>query len=426
MITRRLQRHELAKLNANKYSFESVTVLLLSLGFVQMALLTQSTVSVVVRFVSVLIIAMIFIANRQFFQQVRFHYKRWVVGFGIYGLVVLAHSIFYTKSYPQWSYLVNVYLPFLLLPYFCVLGAKATSLSKILKAFFIFTIPLSIVYLVIGSADKNTNLFFLNYISVIYLLIILIPFLKWRWQITVVIASIASVSFDLDNRSNIISVAFSYSLLLFYYFFVRKIGNELSAFFLNMARKLLLIGPLVLLILGALGVFNVFQYTDEEGSAGGVVVSTESGKLLSTDSRTGIYEDALNNLVKNNGWVFGTGVTVMYETHLAESNSDYNQGRLGGSESGFLALLTFGGIPYVVLMFALCFSSSQLAINNSNNSLIKLVGVFVAFRWLYLFIESPVSLNFTWVTLFLAIGMALNPVLRSASDLQMKNYFKRI
>lgn len=410
----------------NFRAIETLAILILSLGYIQLAVLEYSTVSVVVKLCFVLVVATILVLNQQFFKSVRFEHKRVLIAFGIYGVTVFIHSIFVSKSYEQWSYLVNVFVPILLLPYFCIFAANAISLSKILKAILYVTIPSAIVYLIIGPSEKLTNLFFINYISVIYLLLILVPFLRRRWQVTVVIATIASINFDWDNRSNLLSIAGSLILLAMYYLVGNKLSKIRQIIFLGVTRKVLLFGPLILLMLGALGLFNVFKYVDDQGGAKAVVIATESGRLLSTDSRTGIYQDAIDNLQENNAWVFGTGATAMYRTHLAFSNSDYDAGRLGGSESGFLALLMFGGVIYVALLFALCFYSSYLAVYCSNNVLIKFVGLFVAFRWFFLFIESPLSLNFTWITFFVSIGMAFNPILRSASDSQINYFLKRL
>lgn len=429
MITNNLSNYgKIQKSNNNKKlnKIGFLSILILSLAYVQVALLQHSTISVIIRFCLTLIIATIFLLNLRLFKTVKFKKKGLLLAFGFYGVIVAVHSIIGEKSYQQWSYLVNVYVPFLLLPFFCILAANALSLSKILRAFLTITIPLSVVYLIIGPIDKNTNLFYINYISVVYLLIVLLPFLSRRWQVAVVLVSIASFSFDLDNRSNMLSIFSSYCFVIFYYLTIKMLGKRWITFSLNSARKLFLFGPIVLLILGVLGLFNIFKYIDEQGSSKEVIISTESGRVLSVDSRTGIYEDALNNLQSRNDWLFGSGATVMYETQLALNNPDYDAGRLGGSESGFLALLTFGGLTYVALMFAICVYSSYFAISQSNNILLKFLGVFIAFRWLFLFIETPLNLNFTWVTFFLAIGMAFNPQLRSASDIQIKNYLRNI
>ena len=66
-------------------------------------------------------------------------------------------------------------------------------------------------------------------------------------------------------------------------------------------RLVLLYTPIVLLLLGMFGVFNVFKSVAGSGELA-VINSLNSGVVLTVDSRTSIYVDALNNLNDNNSW----------------------------------------------------------------------------------------------------------------------------
>lgn len=230
----------------------------------------------------------------------------------------------------------------------------------------------------------------------------------------------------MDNRSNIVSLVGSYCLVAFFTFAKKTRIKWLINYLIRGFRHVFIFLPLALVLLGGLGVFNLYEFVDRKGSKNEIVISSKSGRILTTDSRTGIYEDAFNNLQKNNDWIFGSSAAVVYKTHLATGNADYSNGRLGGSESGFLAFLTFGGLVYVTLFFLVCYLSSYLAVYKSNNLAIKVVGVFIAFRWLFSFIENTLLLNFTWVTFFFAIGMAFSPYFRSMTDKQIGLFFRNL
>jgi hypothetical protein len=209
---------------------------------------------------------------------------------------------------------------------------------------------------------------------------------------------------------------------------ISKVFNEngFVDWILKLIRHIIFAIPVIMLSFGFLGIFNVFSYMDELGTIKDINITSNSGRLLTTDSRTGIYVDALDNLNNRGDWIFGSSAVVIYKTHLAETDSDWVAGRLGGSESGFLGLLTFGGLIYATLFSLLCLRASFLALYKSNSIFIKIVGLFVAFRWLITFIESPLIFNFTWITLFIALGMVLSSEFRMMTDKDISNYIAKL
>lgn len=403
-----------------------VAVFLLSLAGILTALFEWSTPIVWTQFVCMVAIGATFVINHGFFSLNAFTGKRFLRYYFLYSVFVLCHSFFIANSYEQWSYLANVFTPTLMLPCFAIVGSNPVILSRALRLVLRLTLPVSLLFLIKGPTDRNSNLVFINYVAFSHIFVVLLPLLRVRWRLLVVFISIVSLGWDIENRSNILQLAVCYALLLLH--LLRRNGVIGNAFrgILKLIRIWLLVLPIILLALGVSGVFNPFSYLEGNTILGSVAVSEESGRYLGTDSRTGIYEDAFNNLMENNDWLFGSSAVVIYKTQLANALSGYDYGRLGGSESGFLGLLTFGGILYVLLFFLLCHHSSKLAVQESNNIAIELVGIYVAFRWLFSFIELPLMLSFSWVVLFVAMGMAFSDEFRSMSDIEFADYFRKL
>lgn len=403
-----------------------IPIFLLSLAGVLTAFFEWATEIVVVQFLCMSLLALFFALNSRYFYGAQVDFKRLLIYFFVYQIFIVFHSLFVAKSYEQWSYLVNVYLPFLILPCFAILSADIKTLGEILRMLLQITLPTSLFFLMKGPGDKLSNTVYIAYVAAICLFILMIPMLRRRWQILVVIISVISFLWDTDSRSNILNISMAYALL-FLSVILNKIQSRslLSLFFISI-KNIFLYLPLVLLALGLSGVFNIFEVLESGQRFQVIELSGGAGRYLTTDSRTGIYMDAFNNLSENNSWLFGSSATVMYATQLISIGLEYEAGRLGGSESGFLGMLTFGGVIYASLFFSLCYQSSKIAMQNSNNTLIKLVGLFVAYKWFFSFIELPLIMNFSWVVLFIAMGMTFNRHLCSMTDAEIFEYFRKL
>jgi hypothetical protein len=417
--------HQMITIGRSK-NLGSLPFLLLSIAGILTAFFDWSTVLVIIQFVCMVVMGIVFTINGKYFYFAKLDYRKSLSYFFIYGIFIAVHSVFVADSYAQWSYLVNVFLPFLMLPCFVVLGSDLELLTKALKTLLQITLPASLFFLINGPSDKLSNTVYIAYVSSICLFIILLPMLKIKWKLLVVLISIISFTWDMDNRSNMLNIFVSYGLLSLYIILKDNITSAVFKKILTLIKSFLLFLPILLLLLGAMGIFNVFEYFEGNAKVKVIALSDESGRYLVTDSRTGIYEDAFNNLQEKNDWLFGSSATVMIATQLVLSNQDYESGRIGGSESGFLGLLTFGGIVYASLFFFLCYQSAKLAIMKSNNTIIKLIGVFVAYKWFFSFIELPLMMNFSWIVLFLAMGMTFNRELREMSDKEITEYFGRL
>ncbi|WP_018609039.1 hypothetical protein [Uliginosibacterium gangwonense] len=407
----------------NKFSLEKCVFFLLAIAGIQWVFFPGHTTRVAIQFFLFVVICVLLSGGATGLLAKCLDFKKLLWVYFYYGCVVVVHSIFVAKSYEEWRYLSVVFVPTLLFPVFSMLSASTKSFFYIFEVFIKNVFPLSFIFWFVQTNDKNDGLFYVYYAAYIYLVSLFFWYSSSKYRIVILAALISSFAYDLANRANMLSVILSVLILLVQMIVYKKIlfSNSKGREIFSLLRRIFLFGPLVLVAAALLFNFNPFVYIQE--SAGSVVVAEDAlGRPLVVDSRTGIYLDAYNYLNKENAWMFGGSAVASPDTVLAESNEGYDDGRLGGSESGFLTLLVYGGIAYVFIYFAICYLSSYLAIYSSNNLLCKSLGVFIAMRWALSFLESPLLLNFLWIVHFVAIGLALCPEFRKLTDKQLISF----
>lgn len=418
-------------INIGGVNRDRLIILLLAVSGIQSVVFPGPTVRVVIQFVIFSIVCIVLAKSFNTLAYRRFDYKSMLVAYFVFSGFVVVHSIVLANSYEQWRYLATVYLPTLLLPIFSMLAASAKSFFNLFKGFVKYVFPLSFIFFIMGPSDKNSNLAYIHYAAYIYFFLVFYWYCNNKLRVLFAVALIFSIFFDLSNRANLLSLALSIAVVTAQFFVTRfggrKYDHRKGLLVFSSMRRLFLLLPLLLILFAWGGDFNPFQDIASTESDKITAVDT-SGRLIITDSRSSIYSDAYNYLTSQaiqGGWLWGGSAVVMPETSLRYSNDGYERGRLGGNESGFLTLLIFGGVIYVLLFFLICFVSSSLAIYRSNNLLAKSIGVFIAIRWAMTFIESPLELNFLWITHFMAIGLALSSEFRSLSDGQLLELGRR-
>ena len=117
--------------------------------------------------------------------------------------------------------------------------------------------------------------------------------------------------------------------------------------------------------------------------------------------------------------MFGEGGAGKYKSKYL---GDINGWRYG-SEVGILNILLYDGIIGVMIYFLLLFAVSFIAIYRSNNYLSKLLGLFIASRFLLSFIEEFTQYDMNFYFFWIAVGMVSSSHFRKISDEQLKKYF---
>jgi len=143
-----------------------------------------------------------------------------------------------------------------------------------------------------------------------------------------------------------------------------------------------------------------------------------------TDSRTAIYTDVFTELSKQNSYILGLGGNGKTNTSLIYDESGdydkiYKEGRRG-TESGMLNHFQYSGIIGAFSYWLLLAASSFKAIFKSNNHFCKMLGLFMAFKVFYSFVEDQIMVNVESFYLMFLIGMCSNWKFRGFKDIEIK------
>lgn len=324
---------------------------------------------------------------------------------------------FLAMDYWDWKFLFYTSIPFSLIPFAIFIGQNL-SWAKIIFRFtlkYIFPFGFLLIPLTMISSEELYSRIMIP----IGLFILFLPFLKSRWRILIVLVAFVSIVMVLGFRSNIIKIAFSTALLLVYYF-----RNYIGQRLLRIVQFGLFFIPLVFLSLAITGQYNLFKdFSGDEG----YYISNRNGDLEvnnRADTRTFLYVEVFSSLNNSGHWLIGEGSSGKYQSEYFDYLED-NRGRYG-SEVGILNILLYHGIVGVVIYFLVLFAVSTIAIKRSNNVLAKMLGLFIAFRWTFAFVEEFTQFDLNFYFFWLAIGLVSSASFRSMSDNDIKNYIKLV
>lgn len=288
---------------------------------------------------------------------------------------------------------------------------SAWNLKKYLSCFEIIMIPCAIFSALYWKSYGTSDVAHILYPNSLFML--LLPYLKNRQKIIILAISFFSLFYDVSVRSNVLLLGGSTLLLIVFY--LSK--NDYILKFRKFIWYTFMVLPLILLLLGVIGKYNVFR----ELMSSDIHIEVSGSKNRSnylTDSRTMVYLDVFTSIDGVSGWLLGYSPVSKIKTHMAENDSAYKKGR-NSTECGFLNILFRYGVIGAFCFFLMLAYSSYLGLFKSNNKLAMLIGAFVAFKFLFVFIEEP---NISMTTYF-AIGLCLNSNFRNMSDEQLKEIF---
>jgi hypothetical protein len=229
---------------------------------------------------------------------------------------------------------------------------------------------------------------------------------------------------SLANRSNFLR--FAVALVLSGLFPLRQVvGKQL----LTWTAVVVFALPPLLLYLGASGTFNVFRFDDyvRPGSFG---LQGESYELATSDTRTFIYQEVWRSAKKYDHVWAGRSLARGYESeHFGrrmDRAHDMDRGERYASEVGIMNVFNWMGVIGVLLYTAIFVTASWLAIRRSRSFFIKLVGLYVAFRWAYSWVEEFTTFGIPYLTLWILVAIAYSPDFRAMTDQQFRAWVEGV
>lgn len=349
-------------------------------------------------------------------------------------------NLFYVKIYLFWNVI-------------CMIRGVFTAdnyweFKNLIQSSFLLLLPL-IVYL--SNSFKSIQIIFqtwLKYGLIIFIffspflygdgvgkflmpisyILLFFPVLNKKWKIIVLLFTTYVFVADITARSNLIKFLAPLLIGLSFYF-----KNYLNVKIINYARMILLLSPIIFFFFGAIGIFNVFKLDEYFGERNVNIKSYSGEKVeesLTADTRTFLYIEVIESAIKNNYVLLGR---TPARGNDSVSFGDFNKeilktGKLErfSNEVSILNIFTWLGIIGVVLYFLIFFRSSYLAINQSNNIFIKLVGLNISFRWAFGFVEDFSTFDLSNIFLWIMIGMCFSETFRKMSNNEMKDWVQGI
>lgn len=360
--------------------------------------------------ISFLILFVFFLSRRYFFDKRNQDNMLIVWIYLIWNLVCIIRGMFVAEIYWDWKGLIGNAMA-LMLPIVIFSSTNKMLVQSLLSSFVKYGLPLFVVIAVIIKTDAYG--FYL--IPVSFLILFFPALTKRQKMILLLITGIIFVA-DMAARSNLIKFGVPFLILLLYYF--RKI---ISVKIMEWTRITLFVFPLVFFTLGVTGVFNIFQIQDylkgNYTATGMDYRGQRTEQDLMDDSRTFLYEEILESAVYNNYWLLGRTPARgndSYTFGLIEAELTGRYERLS-NEIGLANVFTWTGIVGVILYSFIFFRASYLAINRSRNIYAKMLGIYVAFRWLYSWIEDVNNFTLNYFVLMVMIGLCFSESFRSMS-----------
>lgn len=308
----------------------------------------------------------------------------------------------------------------LLLPIAAYSLTNLSVLQALLRVYVKYTLPLFILIAFIIPPDSYGQ-----YLMLVSLLLLFFPVLNFRMKWVIGILTLVVLTADIAARGTILRFAFPVVLVVLYYS-----KFSISTKLWELMRKILMIAPIVLFSLGVSGVFNVFNLSDYiqgDYTFQNIKEGESKNSNLLTDTRTFLYEEVLVSALKNDYWMIGRSPARGNDTELWEDQTEITgKNERFSNEAAILNVFTWTGIIGVILYFLVFYRATYLAVNKSNNIFSKMIGVSLAFRWVWAWVTDYSSFNIVFFSIWVLIALSFSNSFRNMSNLEVKNWVRGI
>lgn len=343
----------------------------------------------------------------------------------IYLLWLLFNSIrgaFIVENYWEWKQLITG-MQSLSLPLFVYIFSVPDISQRVLNYWFKYALFIFILLIPFLGTDA-----YHFYLGPLFIVGCFIPIIPKKWKIIIGGLLIIMLFIDLGARSQVIKSAVVLLIALGVYF--RK---YISIKLLKFIHAFCYMFPVILLYLGISGTFNIFQDLSlNEGKY--VEKKVVNGQVkeddLAADTRTFIYVEVIESALKHHYVIWGRtpargndsasfGAYNAEELKTGKYERHYN-------EICHTNVFTWLGLIGVVLYAIIYLRSSYLAVYKSNNTYIKFLGCFIAFRWAYGWIEDGNTFAILSISLWIIIAMGISIKYRSMNNREFETWIKKI
>ncbi|TLU65063.1 hypothetical protein FE810_09045 [Thalassotalea litorea] len=334
-------------------------------------------------------------------------------------LINFMRGLLISDTYWDFKGLINNSLP-LLVPVLAYLGTNKDLVKRLLTTYFKYGLVVLVALLPILP-----KVAFGYYLVPVTLITLFYSALSIKTKALMIALILIVFTADLGARSNVIKFFVPLCLCFIFYF-----KNILGTKSLNFIRITFFFLPPILLTLAIQGDFNVFKMEDYIKGSFTTLKLDEDGhekeENLLSDTRTFLYVEALSTSEYYNSWIFGRSpARGTISAHFGHEDLN-NRGERLSNEVSILNIYTWLGLVGVLVYAFIFYFASYYAINKSNNYYCQILGVFIAFRWCYAWVEDFTIFSLTYILLWIMIGMCYSVQFREMTDLEFKVWVKSI
>ena len=326
----------------------------------------------------------------------------------IYSFITIFRGIINLNDYWDGKILLNRFV-WLILPLLIFYPYKLQIIQKISRfALKIWWIPIVFSFFIF-----TTPIF-----HIFFFLVVLLPYLSRKNKIKICIIIIYSIATFMSSRGYVIRIIFAAAIAGLYYlniYFHKTTIKIVKTFFFTF-----LIAPLLFLYLGISGSFNIFDINSYYSKN---ITTKESGESLTIDTRSFLYRHIYQSVSSKGNTLIGNsaiGSYIINEGNEQTGIKELDQKGRYGSESGLLDSFLCGGIIGALLYSMIFWLSSYYAIFRSRNFMLKLIGVFIIFRWATSFFDEPSSWWISNILLYVFMGICLSKAIREAEENKLR------
>jgi hypothetical protein len=265
-----------------------------------------------------------------------------------------------------------------------------------------------------------------KYLVPIMFMLLLIKPLSFRNKVIVLtFFSFIFIYGSLGARASVIkySISFLIGLSLYTGIYKRKA-------LVKTAHFILMFLPFVMFILGGLGIFNVFKIDEYLPSISGVEVGNaydrNERETISADTRTFIYAEAIGSAIRNQYVIQGRSLARGYDSETFADTDFYNRGERYASEVSIINIFTYMGLIGVFVYFLVFYIASRKAIYQSSNQYMRMLGVYVSFRWVFAWIEDFSRFDLNYLFIWIMIAMCFSNAFLQMKDQDFEIWVKGI
>ncbi|MDQ8195933.1 hypothetical protein QEH59_15975 [Coraliomargarita sp. SDUM461004] len=315
-----------------------------------------------------------------------------------------------------WQYKALIQNSFALTAGLCVWSfAQPEILNKVLRYWLLLALPLFIPLLFILYKGSSYGF----YLSPVVIFILMLPALPRPLALLMLCLTVFCLFADIGARSTLIR--FSVPLLLLVTYPLRQF---IPKSLLKVAFLFCFITPILLAAFAATNGLNPFTAVSQ--AIAEEIDDAETRDVVTTDTRTGLYEEVVESAIKNDYVLigrtpargydskdFGIGISKIIGTTTIERSS---------CEVGILNIFTWTGVIGVVLYTLVFATASYLAVVHSNSWMTRTIGLYLAFRWTYSWIEEFNRFDIMQLSLWMLVAICMSPAFRAMSDADLKEW----